>query len=326
MSKFLKIETKEDSAQRLASLAGLPSKFTYSADEWNLIRNKINDLYRMLQDSGATTVFENNVEVVEHNLPGLTSSHTISNVAAKINSLSPFTVSENELRIFKTFRTVTNGNGTGIAKSGSSRYDVVVERWLLKPGKGDYGNGKTPLKSTDLLYLNALTSKGRGTLLFDLGEIGSTSIEDGINPAGPFAVGNGNVVVFTCTRSGTEHDYLWLVKTETIGTGNLPTTATDFLHLNGVSPVSIPDVKDYVTHSFLLDFVNSIPTHHSTHYQFQTGDSQTFDVGVTVHEFLGVYVNGQRLAPFQFNETGSTVEILDILDNFDKITINFLKK
>jgi|GEM_PF-4939391 len=42
---FLNLETKEDSAQQIEAAAGLLSKFKYTAQEWNLIRDKINQVH-----------------------------------------------------------------------------------------------------------------------------------------------------------------------------------------------------------------------------------------------------------------------------------------
>lgn len=51
---FLNIEDKENSLdqQQLIEALGLPSKFVYTAEEWNLLRDKINELHQLFKISG----------------------------------------------------------------------------------------------------------------------------------------------------------------------------------------------------------------------------------------------------------------------------------
>lgn len=60
---FLNIEDKQDSASQQEANAGLPSHFKYTADEWNLMRDKINDLRELIPDDLVPTSFLDIIEV-----------------------------------------------------------------------------------------------------------------------------------------------------------------------------------------------------------------------------------------------------------------------
>lgn len=239
-NRFLDIENKEDAAEQIAALIGWASKFKYTAAEWNLIVEKINELHTILSDTDLATNFYNNI------LPKFKSlgfvQGDLSQIAALVNALPNFDITGNERYYFVTKKSVVSGNSSGLEipspSGGSIYFDLVTTYYTFLPGKGNYGQNGTPISAADLRKFPVEeTTQSNVPLIFNLGEIGDTaSIESIVNGSGPYGVSEGTTVLFKATRSTVPYKWFWQGEKATVGTGYPATIATDYLLLNDIAP------------------------------------------------------------------------------------------
>lgn len=204
---FLDIQTKEDSAAQIAALLGVPTKFKYSAEEWNLMRDKINELHGIIANTDLGNAAENNIKVKKINLwidwtaPGTTEQKVI----AAINAKNPFSIEATDLVYFYCYKNQT-------MYQPQTGYNPEIHYWIFTLGKGDYGTGNTPITVNDkpILY-RGYTKSNNETETYNLGEIGQTPIAEHINSSAASYTNNiDSYTIFDVTRNQETFSYLFL--------------------------------------------------------------------------------------------------------------------
>lgn len=152
-----------------------------------------------------------------------------------INALG-FTVSSGEVQYFT--RLVANTDGT-------LRYEVR----LFKNGNGVYGDdASNPITIDDLFVVNTSQIGDNDTIAeaitVDLGDIGSTAIENHINTTNDpeYNLTAGNIYFFTCTKSSVNEVYIYKgILPILMGSGNTSVSNSDFqlISQNGIAVVNI---------------------------------------------------------------------------------------
>src|SRR5699024_10969180 len=139
-------------------------------------------------------------------------------IVYRINNTG-LTVDDDEIIIASCFKVYTNGLDNFTAKT----YSYI---WLK--GKGIFGTvNSNTVDKTSIGLISVRNIKDNN--VYDLGEIGTTPIEDAVNNSGPYQVNNGAMTVFTITRSGTPEKYLYIGSVNgLIGLGEAQTNDLDY--------------------------------------------------------------------------------------------------
>jgi hypothetical protein len=153
----------------------------------------------------------------------------LEQAAASINAGAQFTVQPNFLGIV-TF--VTNADQFATADSL-----VTKVSFIIKLGAGTYGSGGTTLTSGFLFQIAPINVEVDSDYYFELGNIGTSTIEDFVNGSGPYIVSG--LSVFTATQNGDEKIWLFIGGDGTFGTGATPTTAGMFVDLTAQDPIPV---------------------------------------------------------------------------------------
>jgi hypothetical protein len=173
---FVNIEDKQDSAEQLAATQGIPSQFKYSAAEWNLLRDKIEQLHSILQgeiDLVATTI-KNEFRLVD--LSGTNANqYILSRVIHWLNNL------EGEDKIVLKPNVVF----TLEAYYAVGSY-VIKESWQIKQ-EGNledktFGVGEAPAPLSILLPIEKTIKLINQGNTVSLGEIGNPPNDQNGNP------------------------------------------------------------------------------------------------------------------------------------------------
>lgn len=173
---FVNIEDKQDSAEQLAATQGIPSQFKYSAVEWNLLRDKIEQLHSILQgeiDLVATTI-KNEFRLVD--LSGTNANqYILSRVIHWLNNL------EGEDKIVLKPNVVF----TLEAYYAVGSY-VIKESWQIKQ-EGNledktFGVGEAPAPLSILLPIEKTIKLINQGNTVSLGEIGNPPNDQNGNP------------------------------------------------------------------------------------------------------------------------------------------------
>lgn len=133
---------------------------------------------------------------------------------------------------------------TSSSGSSGSIFGAVEEKFYQwKPGAGNFG---TPFGDTITTARWQLVSVVTylSTSSHDLGEIGTTNIEDAVNSSGPYDIPPN---IFTAERNGEQNVYMYIGNATEIGLGATQTAADDFVDLTDEDPAP-PDLTDYVTY------------------------------------------------------------------------------
>lgn len=173
---FVNIEDKQDSAEQIASTQGIPSQFKYSAAEWNLLRDKIEELHSILQgevDFVATTI-KNEFRLVD--LSGTNANqYILSRVIHWLNNL------EGEDKIVLKPNVVF----TLEAYYAVGSY-VIKESWQIKQlgtlEDRTFGAGEEPAPLSILIPIEKTVKLINPGNTISLGEIGNPPNDQNGNP------------------------------------------------------------------------------------------------------------------------------------------------
>lgn len=173
---FVNIEDKQDSAEQLAATQGIPSQFKYSAAEWNLLRDKIEQLHSILQgeiDLVATTI-KNEFRLVDLSATNA-NQYILSRVIHWLNNL------EGEDKIVLKPNVVF----TLEAYYAVGSY-VIKESWQIKQ-EGNledktFGVGEAPAPLSILLPIEKTIKLINQGNTVSLGEIGNPPNDQNGNP------------------------------------------------------------------------------------------------------------------------------------------------
>lgn len=173
---FVNIEDKQDSAEQLAASQGIPSQFKYTAAEWNLLRDKIEQLHSILQgevDLVATTI-KNEYRSVD--LSGTNANqYILSRVIHWLNNL------EGEDKIVLKPNVVF----TLEAYYAVGSY-VIKESWQIKQigtlENRVFGSGEEPAPLSILIPIEKTVKLINPGNTISLGEIGNPSNDQNGNP------------------------------------------------------------------------------------------------------------------------------------------------
>lgn len=163
-------------------------------------------------------------------------------VASKVNSLDSISATFTDIVVIKGI--VYDSTGSFIATYLVNNY-----------GKGNYGTGGITLVDTDLIRIEKEfitqfpdTSTDVNAVVYDLGEIGATTVSDAVNLLDPSVViALGENWYFEYTNGGTRYLYGFDGAVGTYGLNDTLTTDADFfLVYDGTIPTSITKTSDLV--------------------------------------------------------------------------------
>lgn len=226
MTPILNIETKENSPEKLAAVAGKDTKFFLMAEEFNDV-------------VGAVNALDNVRKEILISCPG---TITPLAFAVLINELPSFEIGHNDLITFKA------------VSADAEPITYYVE--LLNLGKGSYGIDGTVLTAENI----KITSFGANsndiaelstTQIIDLGYQGSP-VSESLNIQLPNIEiqdqSEGYVIVKGIFAGGEFHEYLWLGVAGTYGgAGGSQSTDADFKELSATTDVASKEDKSNKT-------------------------------------------------------------------------------
>jgi uncharacterized protein YfiM (DUF2279 family) len=184
----------------------------------------------------------------------------LEQAAASINAGAQFTVQPNFLGIV-TF--VTNADQFATADSL-----VTKVSFIIKLGAGTYGSGGTTLTSGFLFQIAPINVEVDSDYYFELGNIGTSTIEDFVNGSGPYIV-NG-LSVFTATQNGDEKIWLFTGGDGTFGTGATPTTAGMFVDLSTQDIIPSSEYLQAITNSEATHTLEAVNLNRTTTFTVST--------------------------------------------------------
>ena len=113
--------------------------------------------------------------------------------------------------------------------------DFIKSSFLLKSGARDYGVGSPAIIPDDLFELPTKEVSVSSDFLFDLGNIGTSTIEDYVNANGTYSI-NG-LAVFEAIQDGDDKAWLFTGGNGNWGFGATPVTASMFVDLGSQDPI-----------------------------------------------------------------------------------------
>ena len=260
---FLNLENKEDYLDQVTALAGLPTKFKYTAAEWNLIRDKINELHQILSNTELGDAANNNVKVEFKYLDVDWSQAVAYNtfVTNKLNSSPDLVITGNELYVFYAIKNVS---------SFVQGANFIAEKhlWIFRKGSGTYGANGTEVHENDFIYLGHQknNSPSLQRYLFD---IGNTPISEVINlGTETYAINLGMYNIFNCTRNGDPYSYVFVTSFNVIGNyQNVPESRqvyeSSFLEIGNTDPIP-PSLDNFATLQEIDDFSDGYAKYYLT--------------------------------------------------------------
>lgn len=150
--------------------------------------------------------------------------------AASINAGALFTLQANRLGIVSFIEW----------KGEPFNSDFIKRSFLLKTGARDYGVGSPAIIPDDLFELPTKEVSVSSDFLFDLGNIGTSTIEDYVNANGTYSI-NG-LAVFEAIQDGDEKAWLFTGGNGNWGFGATPVTASMFVDLGSQAPIPVAEV------------------------------------------------------------------------------------
>jgi hypothetical protein len=184
----------------------------------------------------------------------------LEQAAASINAGAQFTVQPNFLGIV-TF--VTNADQFATADSL-----VTKVSFIIKLGAGTYGSGGTTLTSGFLFQIAPINVEVDSDYYFELGNIGTSTIEDFVNGSGPYIVSG--LSVFTATQNGDEKIWLFTGGDGTFGTGATPTTAGMFVDLSTQDIIPSSEYLQAITNSEATHTLEAVNLNRTTTFTVST--------------------------------------------------------
>ncbi len=255
---------------------------------------------------------------------------TISKVRTAINANANYVLEQGTLYFFFVNRIVlTNGTGISVgatpADPNPPSYAVIQEFFVLTQriqpnaqGVASLGVSGTELQSNGIRYFNTIDNRSYEPIEFDLGDIGTTVVEDAVNAAGPFSTPNGVTVLFRAVQDGDERIWLYLGAEEEIGNGFPVVDDEDFRLFpdeNAVDPTpayqeSLPQkVSDLTGDSIDLSNHEGIFYNYETPYTadaFDFGQKSLFGNARVLIDTTGKTEFPKPQARWEFTVTGTT--------------------
>jgi len=178
---------------------------------------------------------------------------TLEKIAGAVNDLPNFVLEDGAVYYFFTRRSVlTNGEGFSTDIDGNM-YAVVREHYAFTKkiapdnnGEVSVGDGGTTVEASDFYLALVIDSRSFAPIEFDLGDIGTTEINDAVDTSGPYSTPNVTSVIFKATQDGTDKGWIYIGSAEEVGTGFPTTDLTDYREFvpGDVDP---PPIQDYIT-------------------------------------------------------------------------------
>ena len=158
------------------------------------------------------------------------SGSILSQAAASINSGASFTIQANRLGIVSF-----------IEWKGEPFNSPFIKRsFLIKSGARAYGVGSDNIIPDDLFELPTREVNVESSFLFDLGDIGSSTIEDYINANGTYVIDG--LSVFEAIQNSVQKAWLFTGGNGNWGFGATPVTASMFVDLGSQDPIPVTEI------------------------------------------------------------------------------------
>ncbi len=219
----LNIGVKQDSWDKLQLLQHLDPSLKLYADELNKMVAALNYLY------GNITVgeYSGNLPlslqplILDHSAEGSTQEKA----QLAINAMPRYVLQPGYAQWFYTERIVLSNGGGISATDVSPRYAVITEYFLLRKkiaptdGESAIGAGGTPIDVADLIALPAKDTRNFAPQEFNLGNIGTATIQSAASTTGPRSTPNAASIIFRGIQDGEARVWLYLGAQENVGIG-----------------------------------------------------------------------------------------------------------
>jgi|GEM_PF-7129089 len=242
---YSNLETKQNSLEQLARLAGVPPVFTYTAEEWNQIRAKLNDLKFLIDnlsvDGGA------GLQGLQKTSYSFYMSTFPENVATYLNNRTIFTIPAGTIPEFVLYLLTYDGNEFMILPT--------VRKYSLKNAQqGIFGNGGSRILTEEELQLTYEATAtaddledAPGTQLITFPNI-STSIADWLNAEDlvqTLQPEDDGLVILRGTILSEPTSFLFVGTRGDYGDGETPATVADFEPLEEADNSDMMPIDDF---------------------------------------------------------------------------------
>lgn len=247
------------------------------------------------------------------------SGSILAQAAASVNTGASFTLQANRLGIVSF-----------IEWKGEPFNSPFIKRsFLLKSGARSYGVGSSAIIPDDLFELPIKEVSVESNFLFNLGDIGTSTVEDYVNANGTYAIEG--LAVFEAIQNSVQKAWLFTGGNGNWGFGATPVTTSMFVDLGSQDPIPVGEIfEENVIASLVVN--NSISGNVTLNWQKNTEWKYTM-TGNTTFSFSGLPTGGTQLrtvwlkGAFTFN---FPVEVTFRGDTYDgakwnKITIHYVE-
>ena len=239
--------------------------------------------------------------------------------AASINAGALFTLEANRLGIVSF-----------IEWKGEPFNSPFIKRsFLLKNGARNYGVGTTAIIPDDLFELPQREVAVNSSFLFDLGNIGTETVEDYVNANGTYVVEG--LSVFEAIQNSEQKAWLFTGGSGNWGFGATPVIASMFVDLGSQDPIPLNEIfeENVIATLTVSNNVNGdiiLNWQQNTEWKFNLTSDATFtftDFPTTGTQLRTMWLTGEHTATFPASITfrGDTYDGT----KWNKITIHYVE-